>query len=641
MRKNFLKFWMLALPMLSGLASCVDNNDNNITGETSPEESSSQITVFQDWRSLEVPAYIDAAISGVDEDFPAVLRKQFPSSGDLASARLAIVSVDRLTADAAALKEVYDAGGIIAVIHPTEASLQSLSETLGSRHDLPSYDGYGILLYAFDNDFHHYTMLEDDPVLDADQNNEEREIGQEEWDALLKAGLESDGSEDFFRSHSLHYCDNEADFNENHYQIHVAPFVEWVDERLVAEAKARTRSSDDDAQDALSRYYMEYRTSYAIKLYNQIDKGTLCDPDRLDKNSVAVLNYKIFPFYVLSCNPGDAPGDYYVVEGSVNVQNDKLWGPYMESHGWTNDRVIGYFMKYAQFDYRLHNADGSDIDGLNFYKDPSPTTTEGSKTYTVGSSWSIGGSLSGGASEKQGMNGSIGFNFSYSRSNSTSETLSDVKVEQTVNGADVNYKYITQNLNQSDRNYDKLDNDYPALSRGNFIANNTWVWKIPYGKSNVTDGSTVQFQMTVKFTGEWGFYNWWRGASWGYDHTFHNDNGTTLSYTQTICAPRRQPFGVLALKNAAANTVADIKIWRQDDAANAEPFATIQSSYNINEVAKAKLPTGTYRLEWNTYDANQGNQLTGSWKYENVVVKQAATEQAATTEISTVNAVKK
>ena len=637
MRKKILKIWMLALTMMLGLASCSEKDNNS--GDTTPVEESSTISVFQDWRSYNVPVFIDAAISGVDEDFTAVLKKQFPTAADIATARLAIVSADHLTADAATLKAIYDDGGIIAVVHPTEAKLQPLMETLGNQHYLPTYSGYGILLYAFTKDFHHYTLLEDDPELDADQHNEERAVSQEDWNDVLKGSNKLENVKDFFSNNSLHYSDNNADFNENHYQIHIAPFVSWVAEQLTAEAKASTRAADQ--QEELSRYYTEYRTTFPIKLYNRIDKGTLCDEDRLDKNGVCELNYKIFPIYVLSCNPGDAPGDYYIVEGTVNVQNDKLWGPYMQSHGGTNDRVIGYFMRNAKFDYQLRNTDGSKIDGLRFFKDPSPTTTEGSKTYTVGTTWSIGGSLSVGCSEKQGGSGSVGFNFGYSKTNTTSETLSDIRVEQTVDGADVGYKYITQNLNPSDRDYDKLDRDYPALCRGNFIATNTWVWKIPYGKSNVTDGSKTQFQMTVNFTGEWGSYNWWRGASWGYDHTFTNDNGKTLSYTQIIGTPMRQPFGVLALKNAANNTVADIKIWRQDDAADAQPYATIQSSYNVNEVAKAKLVTGKYRLEWNTYDANQGNKLTGTWVYENVEVKQGVTEQDATTEISTINAKEK
>ena len=101
---------------------------------------------------------------------------------------------------------------------------------------------------------------------------------------------------------------------------------------------------------------------------------------------------------------------------------------------------------------------------------------------------------------------------------------------------------------------------------------------------------------------------------------------------------RARSLPVIRLKNAANNTVDDIKIWRQNDAADAEPYATISSSYNINEVAKKKLPTGTYRLEWNTKDANQGNELTGTWVYENVEVKQGPTEEAATTQISTVRA---
>ncbi len=628
--KRFLLQLMLALPMLLGLASCSDNDDNN-SGGTTPDGSSTQVTVFQDWRSSQVPTYIDAAISGVDEDFTSVLGKQFSTATDLASARLAIVSADRLTADAAALKSVYDAGGIIAVIHPTEAQLNPLLETLGGEHYLPTYDGYGILVYAFDNGYHHYTMLEEDPTQDTDQDDEVQEMSQEDWEALQKADQGPDGSEDFFRRHSLHYSDNDPDFNENYYQIHVAPFVEWVDERLVSEAKAPTRGSNDDAKDALSEYYCEFRTEFPIQLNHQIDCALGSNPDNLDKSGLAIVNYKIYPFYVLSCNPGDAPGDYYIVKGTVNVQNDRLWGPYAEGHGACNDRVIGYFMRNVQFDYLLRNLNGSAIDGLELFQYPTPTTTEGSKTYTVGSMWNIGGSLS---------TADAGFNFGYSHTNTTSETLSDIKVEQTSNGPDITYKYITQNLNPSNRDFDKLDRDYPSLCRGNFIATNYWVWKIPHGKSNVTDGSTVKFKMTIRFSGQWGSYNWWRGASWGYDKTFGNDLGTR-SETQTIYAPKRQPFGVLALKNAANNTVADIKIWRQSDAADAKPFATIQSSYNVNEVAKTKLPTGKYRLEWNTYDANQGNQKTGTWKYENVEVKMGANEKDATTEISTVNAVKK
>lgn len=485
-------------------------------------------------------------------------------------------------------------------------------------------------------------MLEDAPTQDADQDDEVQEMSQEDWEALQKADQGPDGSEDFFRRHSLHYSDNDADFNENHYQIHVAPFVEWVDKRLVSEAKAPTRGSNDDLQNELSQYYVEYRTSYPIFLFNKIDQAPLSSADCLLGVSVAVLNYRIYPIYVLSCNPGDAAGDYYFVEGTVNVQNDKLWGPYEADHGGCNDRVIGYYMKNVQFDYMLRNLDGTGINGLYFYQNPSPTTTEGSKTYTVGSTWSVSGSLSAGVTNKPAATAGASLSFGYSHTNTTSETLSDIKVEQTVNGTDVIYKYITQNLDQSDREWDKLDRDYPSLSRGNFIASNTWVWKIPYGKSSVTDGSSVKFQMSVKFTGQWGAYNWWRGWSWGNEHTFNNNKGYDGAiFTQTISSPKRQPFGVLALKNAANNTVADIKIWRQSDAASAEPFATIESSYNINEVAKAKLPTGKYRLEWNTYDANQGNQKTGTWKYENVEVKMGATEKDATTEISTINAVKK
>jgi hypothetical protein len=89
MKKRFFKLWMLALPMMLGLASCTEK-DNNYGGITNGEEIP-DISVFQDWWSYDVPVFIDAAIGGVDEDFTAVLNKQFPTATDFLTARLAIV----------------------------------------------------------------------------------------------------------------------------------------------------------------------------------------------------------------------------------------------------------------------------------------------------------------------------------------------------------------------------------------------------------------------------------------------------------------------------------------------------------------------------------------------------------------------
>jgi hypothetical protein len=67
---------------------------------------------------------------------------------------------------------------------------------------------------------------------------------------------------------------------------------------------------------------------------------------------------------------------------------------------------------------------------------------------------------------------------------------------------------------------------------------------------------------------------------------------------------------------------------------------SVINSWNVNEVAKRVLLEGTYTVTFEMRNANQGNKLLGRWKYENVKVKQGKTEQASTTEISTVNAVK-
>ena len=114
-------------------------------------------------------------------------------------------------------------------------------------------------------------------------------------------------------------------------------------------------------------------------------------------------------------------------------------------------------------------------------------------------------------------------------------------------------------------------------------------------------------------------------------------------HTEKLPAPDRTPWGVLSLKNAASSyTIGNIKIYKQEEfeaKGTAAPiFATIPSSYNVNEVAKKTIPEGTYAITFQAIDPNLGNSVVGNWKYENVVIEQGDSPASATTEISTINA---
>ena len=69
-------------------------------------------------------------------------------------------------------------------------------------------------------------------------------------------------------------------------------------------------------------------------------------------------------------------------------------------------------------------------------------------------------------------------------------------------------------------------------------------------------------------------------------------------------------------------------------------YASISSSYNVNEVAKKYLPEGTYTLTYQALDPNHNNKVLGNWKYENIKIVQGQNAAEATTEISSINAQK-
>ena len=355
----------------------------------------------------------------------------------------------------------------------------------------------------------------------------------------------------------------------------------------------------------------------------------------MNKSANVDVNYKIYPIYVFSVSPGDTPGDYYTVEGSCTVHNFSLWSPYQQLHGALKNYIIGYFMQNCSFKFELTDSDDKPIDGLMFWKDPWPASTEGSKSYTDGYSNTLGGSITGGYQQGQGASIAISGSFSHTWEHNTSVTLPDVQVVLNTPDNAVWYKYNVQNFNKR-RNWDNRNNDYPLASRSDFNAPSYWIWKIPYGKAGVKDGANNVFKMRCTFDCTYGMYNWWRGQKWSREQTWKNQNKNVV-YTQTINPPSRNPFGVLALKNNGNNVVADIEIYRQNDPAGAKPYATIPSGYNKGEVARIKLPTGVYRIRFKVYSPVT-NTVLSTYKYENIEVKLGANETEGTTEVSSVNA---
>ena len=96
----------------------------------------------------------------------------------------------------------------------------------------------------------------------------------------------------------------------------------------------------------------------------------------------------------------------------------------------------------------------------------------------------------------------------------------------------------------------------------------------------------------------------------------------------------------MALKNAANNEMSHVRFFKQGADLDGTPEVQLTGSYSKNQVAKQNLLEGTYTVVYDAIDGDT-NQNLGTYKIENIQVHQGRDEASATTDVSTVDAVKK
>lgn len=576
-----------------------------------------------------VPTCISSTITDMEER--EAIEKCFPVPASLEDAKIAFFSNTDLTGNAKAIDDFYDAGGLVVLVNPDKDAFAKYAASYEHPASMPQKIDANLFIYAY-NQSCVYSIL---TLPDAEPSNNADAVS---IDDLKAAGAydesEDDEEWDNLKQEAAHAHD------DTYFIERLDNFIEWIDRTFAENTESRANSTGYDPTVNISNSYRRFTTQMTVDLDNKILSTALSGDDYLRAYGDITIDYKIYPLFMYSCNSvTDAQGDYYIVEGSITAHNADVWHPCKNKHGATRNYIIGYYMKKMNVSYTLMDQANRPISGLSFYQNPQPQTVNASTNYTYSSSLGLTGSLSCTGKSTDEVDASLSLGFSASWSKSHSYSLQDVKTNLSTKDAKVIYDYIVQNINNS-TDYDKSKdgNGYPDLCRTDMTCQNQWIWKIPYGTAGVEDNSDVSFILEVLVQPVYATWSWYRPAYDKKEQTF--DLFSNMCYSQTITPPNRKRFGVLALKNASNYTVANIKVWHQDDAAGADPVYTIPSSYNVNEIAKAKLFEGTYRLEFDMINANN-NKVVATYTYGNIVVKMGANEDDSTTEVSTVNATKK
>jgi len=638
---------LLACSLASVTMTSCDESDNSIPDSDIPQPPAT-IEELQEaeWEKCTKKTFIAPDVFDAEApDFEAVIHDRFTKlTGSLAEAEVAFVDQLWIAANEKAVNEFFDRGGLVIIMRPSMSIDECLDKIDNEAGSAPMFNDnllWEELLFAFNKNDEAYTLY-DQKEFNGVYTDEITPLSDDDL-AAINAYEEAHPNDDEGNGQQYIY-DNDYAHNYNYYQGRLDPFVEFVNS-----TKRITRGDNPDEMSLNMEqdgYWFQYDPSFEVNHIIEKDFAW-------NKHGSVSIKFWVQPIYLLSCNGENKSGDYYLVKSEVTPHLKSLWEVGSCAGGlfcMGRCRIYAYWLDQMDIQYELTGPNGEDMSStVEYYKYPVPDTENSEGSQSNGFSWGLNGALSGeiGADgPKLGAN--VGFSLEWS--SESSFNFKGLSYERNTATKAPLYHYFS-NVILTDDDYEdnvKTNGNFPTITHSEFTAKSAWIWYVPRKKYGVDDNTKTQLKLNVKVKPVVASWYHWRGA------VEYNSNKRTYNafeknegwFAQTVVlpAPDRTPWGSVALKNAANITVANIKIYKQADftekGTEADVYATIPSSYNVNEVAKASLPEGTYAIVYQTIDANNNNKVTGNWKYENVEIKQGETPSTATTQISTVNAVK-
>lgn len=558
--------------------------------------------------------------------------KLFPNVvSSLSEAEVAIVDAAALLVSLPEIYEFYDKGGQLVCFYP------DLKDIVPEEVGYTDLTGWDELLWGGNSRGDNFYMLNDpDEVVTTGEN------GEQEKHTLVK--------------------------DLNYWILRLHPLVGWIDysKQGAAGTPSLTRADDDKKEapsldkivvDMRNNSAKHFECNFPFTLFHYIDQATLSDPDSLKKAGSVSLRFEVMPLYAGEVNDGDA-GDYYAVRSTVIPHNDAVWGPYVGYHGWTANRIYGYWFNTMDYKFSLVDPEANSqiADGLRFSYLPYPENSISSRNQKNGFKIGVNASLSGGPEIggkdviKGKIEGKVGFSCEWS--DEVSFSLKNIDYSRNSSTSEVNYHWHSNNVQLND-DMDNIVKYYPDDVHQEFNATNVWMWHVPAGKAGVKDEAKKQFALAAYVKLNYSSWYHWRGAlyydenrkNWDVDFTkkvvvkmgdikgdFNRQGWAGCVFN--IPAPDRGKWGVISLKNASNSyTMRNVKIYATGEE-DKEPAASITDTYQSQEKAEAAVKAGTYTVTFELINPDD-NTVVKKGTLKDVKVKMGRTKEAATTNIST------
>ena len=611
MRKFF--YFIPALIVTMALAGCAKVAAPE--ADTDPVAPADQKAKQTDWNYFRGSVYL-GDLASYDGDLKNAIEAFFPLTADMGSASVVFVGEPDIKAKTPGLLKAIANDAYI--VFPAYDGMKEDFAAIGVELDIPEIEGgaYVPLLCCYNGFGQGFTHTVFSPT-DFEDPDPIDNWSEEDWNALVAAS-EKLGPEPEEQTTAYEW---------DYYESLLAAYVNWLNNDLY-EMEGTKSQYAVGMKGQLEDLGKRYTYTYSVNLNKTIDKDF-----KLDRSTTISVDIRVFPVYKQSSN-GDQAGDYYIVVSKIIPYNQNMWEPKVFKYNWAcRCRVYGYWFEEMNVATSLVKSDGGAITGLNFYDTPIPENKNISKQYSEGKSFNIGGSLNGGIGDVAGNTAGLGLSIGGGWSSSTSYELTTIDFTMDSSTPTVKYRYYTNedNVKLTDDWDDqaKINKNFPTTVRNQYHANTNWVWHVP----SVSDGETTAFKLKNKLDITFASWYHWRAAR-EFDSNKKTYKTDFPEVSWSLAAPNRVPWGIIQLKNASTYEMAHVAVYKDN-----KKVDVLSNSFSKDQVAKLALPEGIYSVRFDLIDGTTQKKYA-SYVYDNVEVKQGASEKSASVEISTIDAVK-
>lgn len=419
------------------------------------------------------------------------------------------------------LLAMYEQDGVIAIINPTEANLDSWY----LKHQWPECEHSGdvedALIYSFSS-IHHciVTKPNDEDIHLDDEDEDAGELGDEDdfFDHLVDDVEAEDLLEDKYyddevnENYEMESSYKEDEFNDLYIYLHnwIALLNDDIEDAEEIETVLKTRA--DDAPDVSKLFYSyPYGKTYPFSVDAKVRKWGAYKADRIKGNGSVGVSFDIYQIHCYEDQPG--AGDYYLVEMTATVANKDLYkGKWWNNHAGTYVRICGLYG--MSFEVECTPVDPVTKEPLSTDKVaftaggfPVPATVVGATTYDKSFSYELGVGLSVSGKYSKNSKGKeagieVGLDLSnnWTWSKSESRTISDTDISNI--SADNSAAYLLT-FNQLPKfkwlSHRGFDEGNSRTYRSTSEIRSTWVWHVKDAADDSND-SPIMIRFRAKPT---------------------------------------------------------------------------------------------------------------------------------------------